>query len=155
MGSPISATKIRLAPGLITRMEDMEPPKSRQELRKMLGLFIQLMNYQHSQHKLLRRLQKFRTIEYAYFKCEEFKAILRKTVKQLVSHIWQLQSWEQGMKMELYIDANALVFGAIIIRDGKVLCMYSCGNPKMYQHSSVAEVEGFSRALRMLKPFFL
>lgn len=76
-------------------------------------------------------------------------------MQALQSRLWTLSPWTPNMKLDLYIDASALGFGAILLRDGKSVVLYRISNSHAYHHFSTAKLEGLVLALRTFKHFLI
>lgn len=55
----------------------------------------------------------------------------------------------------MYVDVSAKGFGAVLLGNHKILALYNATNPQAFHHSSVAELKGSIKSLRVFKPLLV
>lgn len=85
------------------------------------------------------------------FLTPEFAQCWDNTMALLQSRLWVLSSWQPNMVLEMFVEASAQGFGAVLLGHKKILALYSASNPQAFHHSTVAELEGLVRSLHAFK----
>lgn len=59
------------------------------------------------------------------------------------------------MLLKVYVDASFADYGAILLGDGKIITIFSCGAIQPYKHSTTLKMKGFVGSLHAFRSYVL